>query len=330
MEDGSFVRKKIKSLTLGEKLSQLRIDRRMRVQDLSRKINVKVAYIEALEHGQYDKLPTKVYVKGFVQSYARFFGIPEKILLNLFEREYSVYQNIYNKDAEETVNKLPKVPRFVFTPRILLVVSSFILLCAVGMYLYFSIDNFISSPWLVVDAPLHNSVVNDSNVIVNGKTRNNSRVFINGQQVFVDMDGMFSDNVGLAVGANIIEIESINKFDKKSVEKINVNAEYEIHKEEKKVEEKKVHIIIKAKNEPVWINVIADEIDIYNDTLELGDERRFDANETIVLTSSSGSNTFVSFDDGETFEIVDDESEIIRDVSYTVEDVKNDDEEISE
>ena len=165
MENRSFVRKKIQSLTLGEKLSQLREDRHMRVQDLSRKINVKAAYIEALEHGQYDNLPTKVYVKGFVQSYARFFGIPEKILLNLFEREYSIYQNVHNKSDEETVNKLPKVPRFVFTPRVVIVVISFILLCAVGIYLYLSVDNFISSPWLVIDEPLHDSVIDNNSVI---------------------------------------------------------------------------------------------------------------------------------------------------------------------
>jgi len=315
MQKRNFVRKKIKSLTLGEKLCQLREDRRMRVQDLSRKINVKIVYIEALEHGRYDELPTKVYTKGFVRSYARFFGVSEDVLLTLFEREYSVHQNIHHTDDEETVSRLPKVPRFVFTPRVIVAMGSFILLCSVGLYLYFSIDSFLSSPWLTIDAPVHNSVTESDSTVVEGKTRSNSHVFINGQQIFVNMDGTFSDVVGLAPGVNIINVKSINKFNKESVEEVVINAEYEVQEEQK--DRKNIHIIVRVQNNPVWINVIADGVDIYNDTLQLDDEKAFDAIENITMTSSSGIDTLVSSDAGETFDPISDEAGVVRDWVYT-------------
>lgn len=322
MKKRNFVRKKVKSLTLGEKLQQLRESRRMRVQDLSCKINVKVSYIEALEKGNYDKLPTRVYVKGFVRSYARFFNVKEKILLDLFDREYSVYQNIYKKDVEETVSRLPKMPKFIFTPRVLVIIIGLILLSLVSIYLYFSVDNFISSPWLVIEEPLDNSVIKTDEVIIKGKTRNNSQVFINGQQTFVDMDGMFSDTIGLSNGMNVINVKSINKFEKESVKEIIVNAEFEVKQETKEEEKKQVSIIVKAKEEPVWINVVADDVDVFNDTLQLDEEKQFEADTNILMTSSNGSNTWVSFDGGETFEQISDNDDIVRDWLYEGEKVE--------
>ncbi len=324
MNDRSFVRKKVGSLTLGEKLRQLREDRRMRIHDLSRKINVKEQYLDALEKGQYNILPTKVYVKGFVQSQARFFGVPEKVLLNLFEREYSVYHNINNTDEEETFSKLPKVPRFVFTPRILVVGFGLLILSAVGMYLYFSVDNFISSPWLIVDSPAHDSVVMSDSVRVQGKTRNNSRVFINGQQVFVDIDGLFVDDVGLAQGINTVQVKSVNKFDKETVENLIIDAQYVVEQEQKEeLMLEPIHLFIKTEKNPIWLSVTADDVDVFNDTIRVGDVKEFNALREFKITSSSGSDTLVSLD-GETYDQISKKDEIVKDKVYAQE-VKNDD-----
>jgi cytoskeletal protein RodZ len=313
MEKNSFVHKKVKSLTLGEKLQQLREENRLTVQNLSRKINIKVLYIEALESGKYDKLPTKVYAKGFVRSYARFFGVPEKNLLDLFEREYSIFQNINVKEVDKGVNRLPKVPRFIFTPRVIIIILGLIVFAFIGAYLYLGVDNFISSPWLVIDEPFNNSVVEDSKVTVSGQTRSNSMVFINGQQTFVDMDGKFTDEIGLSQGVNTISVKSINKFEKESVEEIIINAKYEIVAETEQEQKKEVNIVVKADNEPIWLNVIADDIDIFNETIKLDEEKEFDAKKSILVTSSSGVNTLVSFDGGETFEQMSKEDGIVRD-----------------
>ncbi len=327
MQKYNFVRKKVKSLTLGEKLQQLRNSQRISVEDLSRSINVKIVYIDALENGQYDKLPTKVYAKGFVRSYARFFGVSGDVYLELFDKEYSIYQNINHKDDEEEVNKLPKIPRFVFTPRILAIMGALLVLFIIGLYLYFSINNFTSSPWLVIEEPVQNSVVKKETTLVRGTTKNDSRVFINGQQIFVDRDGGFSDTVNLVPGVNVINVKSINKFDKESIEEIIVDANYEI--KEQKPEVAKIHVIIKAQNEPIWVNVIADGIDVYNDTLQVDDEMTFDGAGQIVVTTSSGNNTLVSQDNGETFEPMSEENNIVKDYVFEGEE-KQDDKEMQE
>ena len=299
MTEKSFVRKKVKSLTLGEKLRQLREDRHLRVYDLSRKINVRDAYVDALEKGRYDLLPTKVYAKGFVRSYARYFGVSEDVLLGLFEREYSVFHNINTRDNEETVSKLPQVPRFVLTPRIIIVFFGFIALAAIGIYLYLGIDNFVSSPWLIVEEPVHNSVVHGNTVTVRGKTRSNSQVSINGQQVFVDMDGSFTDDVVLSVGTNAIRVNSVNKFNKETSQEIMVEAQYEV--ERQIVEEKKEKIFIQARDTTVTLVVRADGEEIFNGTIAADEVREFGANEKFFITTDEGKNTYYSTD-GETYQ----------------------------
>lgn len=297
MTQKSFVRKKVKSLTLGEKLRQLREDRRLRVYDLSRKINVKDAYINALENGNYDLLPTKVYVKGFVRSYARYFGVPEELLLSLFEREYSVFHNINTKDEEETVSKLPKVPRFVLTPRVLMMFVGICALFAIGVYLYFGVENFISSPWLVIEDPVHNSIVQGNTVTVRGKTRNNSHVRINGQQIYVDMDGTFADDVVLSAGTNVIRVSSVNKFNKETVQEIMVEAQYEVEQTSVQNENKKYRLHVQARTTPVTIIVQADGNDVFSGEIAVDEKRIFDANEIFMISSDEGQNTFWSIDD---------------------------------
>ena len=323
MNERSFVRKKVKSLTLGEKLKNLRTDRRLRARDLSRRINVKVEYIEALERGDYDSLPNKVYTKGFVRSWARFFGVPEDALLELFDREYNVYQNINYKDvSEDTVNKLPKVPRIVFTPRIIMGFVGLFVLGVIGIYLYVSVGNFVKSPWIIIEEPLNNITVNDNKITVKGKTRDNSQVFINGQQVFVDLDGSFSDEIELRDGINNIQIKSINKFNKENTVERIVTAN--LPKQEIVQPQKSLHLIVKASKIPVWINVMADGNEVYNDTLKKDEEKKIDAGKEIIITTSSGVHTLISADDGKTFEAISDKNEIVRDWKYSGDEQKKD------
>lgn len=302
MTQKSFVRKKVKSLTLGEKLRQLREDRRLRIYDLSRKISVKDRYIDALEQGRYDLLPTKVYAKGFVRSYARYFGVPEDVLLSLFEREYSVFYNINTRDDEETMNKLPQVPRFVLTPRIIAIFLGLAALLAIGVYLYFGIDSFISSPWLIIHEPVNNSVIQGNTVTVRGETRNNSRVFINGQQAFVDMDGSFAEEVILSVGANAIRVNSINKFNKETTQEIVVEAQYEVE-QPAAPEDKKERVFIQARNAAIMVIVSADGEEIFNGTIAADEVREFRAHEKIVISTDNGKNTFFSAD-GEKYDAI--------------------------
>lgn len=52
--------------------------------------NIMARLIEALENGRYDELPSPAYVRGYIQSYAKFLGMPSAPLLKEYEDDLGV------------------------------------------------------------------------------------------------------------------------------------------------------------------------------------------------------------------------------------------------
>lgn len=261
----------------------------MRVADLARAITVKASYIEALEAGQYDRLPTKVYVKGFVRSYARYFCVPEEILFHLFEREYSIFHNINHTDDEEEVSKMPRVPWLVVTPRTVAALVGIAALVGVVGYLLYGVDNFVSSPWLVVEEPMTGSTVTSDRVTVSGRTRPNAQVRINGQAVLADTNGAFREDVMLAAGTNTIVVESTNTFDKTTTQHIVVAAEYAIPAPP---EEHRVVLVARAAQ--VDVAVRDGDTVLLDRTLAAGETADVTyTSDTVLISSTNATQTFV-------------------------------------
>lgn len=54
-------------------------------QDVSERLHIRVKYIAAMEAGQFDSLPGKVYARGYVHTYAEFLGLePEQVVERCF------------------------------------------------------------------------------------------------------------------------------------------------------------------------------------------------------------------------------------------------------
>lgn len=56
----------------GETLRKERERQKLTIQDIEQGTSIRSVYIEALDSGDYDKLPGEVYAKGFVKNYAAF------------------------------------------------------------------------------------------------------------------------------------------------------------------------------------------------------------------------------------------------------------------
>ena len=60
---------------VGYTLRQERERQNLSISDIEQGTSIRAAYIEAIEDGEYDKLPGKVYTKGFIKNYAKFLGL---------------------------------------------------------------------------------------------------------------------------------------------------------------------------------------------------------------------------------------------------------------
>lgn len=74
---------------IGDILRQEREKQNLTVQDIERETSIRALYIEALEQGEYDKLPGEVYAKGFIKNYANFLELDGDDMVKKFVMEIS-------------------------------------------------------------------------------------------------------------------------------------------------------------------------------------------------------------------------------------------------
>jgi cytoskeletal protein RodZ len=311
MMRGSFTKKKIGTLTLGEKLRKLRSDRRITLTEASRITKIQVKYIELLEEGDYNKLPADVYVRGFLRSYAEFLGVDDCILIKLYEKEKGIKKNLEKTRSciEDSGRMNPiSVSSFVFTPKkIMAVVVSFLVFLTI-LFLYREIGSFTDAPRLVILSPTQNAEVGSDSIEVWGRTDKDVRIFINDQSVLVNDDGNFKEKVGLQAGINNINIRAINRFDKEAKEQITVKANIEDlsqetgsdkaddgEKGEEVVNSNDLQMELRVDPGPVWVSVETDGNLVFSGNLLSGVMQSFSAKDKISISSGKANATFLKF-----------------------------------
>lgn len=223
-----FKIKKIQSLTLGEKMRKIRNEKRIGLAEIAKSTKIQIEYLEYLENGDYNKLPADVYVRGFLKGFADYVGVNEDYLIKSFNKEKSIQKNIEGNGKEEKISKNINLSRFSVTPKIVSIFFVSIFFLVLAIYLYKNLNNFVSNPSLVILNPAVNSLIDDSEVMVKGKTDVGNDLFINNQSVLVDDEGVFTENVVLREGINTITVRSVNQFNKEATESISVEARYNI------------------------------------------------------------------------------------------------------
>jgi len=333
----SFTKKSVGTLTLGEKLKKLRSERRMSLGEASRSTRIQVKYLEYLEEGAYDKLPVDVYVRGFLRSYAEFLGVDERILVRLYEKENEIKKNLdkrkdNGKKNQLVVREAVNVSSFVFTPKIMAIGLVALLVVGGFFYLYKEIGAFASTPRLVILSPDKNYTTSGNSVTVEGVTDRDARLFLNGQPILVADDGKFRENVTVQSGANIINIKSVNKFDKEATETLTVQSDYhennvddqsaplagqaDAAQNQAVANQKGLEMEVRVDPGPVWVSVEVDGNLVFSGTMLTGAVQSFQADSKIVINSGKANATFVKFNSKD-IGALGDSSGAVRGVTFT-------------
>lgn len=75
------------SISAGSLLAQTREELELTVSDVARHLKISPAQVEALEAGAYERLPGRVFVRGFLRNYAKLLGVDPQPLLKSIEPE---------------------------------------------------------------------------------------------------------------------------------------------------------------------------------------------------------------------------------------------------
>ncbi len=196
--------------TIGTLLKDARAKKRYSVARLERITKIRTDYIRAIEEENWNSLPERPVVAGFINSIAQSLAVDQKQAAALFRRDYP--------PKKLRVNPKPDLlNKFVWSPRLTFLVGIFAIIIAVLGYLTFQYLNFIRPPNLEVNTPFENQVIRESKIKVTGSTDPDVSIVVNNQPVMVEESGNFLTEIEIYEGTDEIVVKAKSRSGKETV-----------------------------------------------------------------------------------------------------------------
>lgn len=200
--------------SVGQVLKEARESKFLTLEDVEKHTKIRKELLQALEANNYDKLPPSTFIQGFIKNYSRFLGLNSEKLLAIFRRDYEAKK--HPAVVLESFSKPLDNNKFQITPsRIVGVVVACVVVTFFG-YLWYEYRGFVGAPGLEVISPKDQLTVELPQVLVEGKADPEIKVLVNNQEITVEKDGRFSQELKLSSSSNVVIITAVNKFGKSS------------------------------------------------------------------------------------------------------------------
>jgi len=195
---------------LAEFLKEKRKNKNLNLDKLSDLTKIQIYHLEALEAGQFEKLPPSIYRAGIFKRLAKFLDVDENEIIQMYQQEI---QPVGISSYNENIIKPKKNSYFVLTQKKIVIFLGILLLILLSAYLCYQFKFLVGPPNLAVD-PKEDMIIQQESLTIRGKTDSGVDLTINGENVYVASDGNFSKEVQLANGINIVEVKVVNNFGK--------------------------------------------------------------------------------------------------------------------
>ena len=102
--------------TIGEQLRLAREERGIPLREISDETRISIRYLEAIESGDFKRLPGGIFNRSFVRAYARCIGYDEKKAVEAYSRSMRIQARAETKSLPHLTSR-----RFIptFPPRVL-------------------------------------------------------------------------------------------------------------------------------------------------------------------------------------------------------------------
>ncbi len=88
---------------IGQELHRARQGQNISLEQAAEETHIRLHYLEALERGDFNKLPSEAHIRGFLRAYAEYLGIASQPLLsNLNEQEQTPLAAVFDSPDEQT------------------------------------------------------------------------------------------------------------------------------------------------------------------------------------------------------------------------------------
>ncbi len=198
-------------IRIGTILQETRVKKGCTLEQVAKATKIRSEFLQALEKGEYEKLPGPNYAHGFVKNYLEFLGLPLQEHMALFRREYDeneqqklVPQGLVGK---ENISLQKFSVRQIFWLGLIIFVGLF-------FYLLFQYRAAFWSPSLTVTSPYEHAVIASQTIAVKGTTDPNATVTVNALPAYVDANGQFFKEIPVFPGNSTITVKAVNSFGK--------------------------------------------------------------------------------------------------------------------
>ncbi len=201
-------------------LKEKREEKKLTLQKIEEETKIKKEFLELIEEGNFQALPSESYALGFVKNYAKYLELPLSSVVPLFRREYKSKQIPIVPEFRKSQNKFNR--RFFASPKGVLIIAVFLIVSA---YVFFQYSSLIFPPRLEVLTPSNGQIIIGNVVEVKGKTDPYATLYIDGDEVYVNLEGSFRKSVYVFSGDKKLKIVAKNRFGKENKKEINIRVE---------------------------------------------------------------------------------------------------------
>lgn len=204
--------------TLGELLVFSRNQQGLTIEHAAQELQISPFYLEALERGEYGKLPCLVYSRNFVREYGNWLGLNVGPLLELFEQEWALFEKLQKSLPAMPTRQGVKKSDLWKLPRLFRWMGASLVICSVFTYLGWELYQLRLPPKLVLVSPSAEELIHKQIVDVKGQTEPEATIMINNQPVLSDAQGNFNEKIALQPGLNVIEVQAHRKYSRENVQ----------------------------------------------------------------------------------------------------------------
>jgi hypothetical protein len=216
--------------TLAERLIAARERKGIDLGRAERDTRIRTAHLRALEAGDHSALPSDVYSRGFVRTYARYLELDPDDLVGLWRRERAGSRTEEVVDVGRSIHARRAIAyprrRVTLSPGVLLALLLTVLIAAFAIYLTVQVLRVARPPSLVVTAPAVAILsVNDSlrSYVLRGTSIAGAIVSVatpgrDPYRVSAGTDGSWAAEVALRRGPNEFDISATDPATGKSAE----------------------------------------------------------------------------------------------------------------
>lgn len=199
--------------TLGELLQTTRLRKKLTLEEVAKATKIKATFLSAIERGEYYKLPSPAYAKGFAQNYGEYLGLSKKEIIALFRREFDEKKAYKVLPQSLTRKRISSFAKFRIQESLIFIG---LLLILFSGFLFFHYRAMFFAPALSISSPQAETKTKKE-VVVQGKTDSDVMVFVNDDQVEIDQQGAFTKELLLSSGRAEITVKAVNTFGKETV-----------------------------------------------------------------------------------------------------------------